>query len=311
MARPVPAPAMLDVCIVGAGPAGLSAALMLGRCRRRVVTIDAGRPRNGRARELHGFLSRDGIAPHALLALGREQLAPYATVRVEEGEVVHAECEADGTFRVALADGRELRARKLLLATGVVDALPALAGLDELYGTSVHHCPYCDGWEQRDRELAAYGKGKSGHGLALELRAWSADVVLFSDGPAGLDEAQRADLARAGVKVVEERIERLVARNGSLRAVLLADGRALARDALFLGTENHQAASLAERLGCGLTHKGAVATGADESTRVPGLYVAGDASGGEQLVVVAAAEAVKAAIAIHRELAAEERRSGG
>jgi thioredoxin reductase len=305
-ARPEPEDVRLDVAIVGGGPAGLSAALVLGRCRRRVVLYDVGRARNAASPALHGFLSRDGIPPQELLAIAHAQLAPYESVSIERVEVLDAEAASSG-FRLRLAGDRTVLARKLLLATGVVDVLPDLGGLAALYGRSVFHCPYCDGWEQRDLPLGAYGRGDSGYGLAFELLGWSRDVILFSDGPADLEAAQRTSLDRHGILLVERRVAALAHRHGALDAVVLDNGERIRRRALFLGAENVQASALALRLGCGLTPRGAVATGKSESTCVPGLFVAGDASGGEQLVVVAASEGVKAAIAIHRELAMEDR----
>src|SRR5687768_7612451 len=150
------AEASYDVLIVGGGPAGLSAALVLGRCRRRVLVCDAGRPRNAASHGLHGFLTRDGIKPSEFLEIARQQLRPYDTVELKQTEVTSARRLANG-FELTLANGESVSARKLLLATGVVDELPALDGLPDFYGRSVFHCPYCDGWEVRDQPLAIYG----------------------------------------------------------------------------------------------------------------------------------------------------------
>jgi thioredoxin reductase len=298
---------MYDVVIVGAGPAGLSAALILGRCRRSVLVFDSGRPRNGPSQALHGFLTRDGIAPLQLRAIAREQLEAYSTVEVRDGEVVDAAC-VDGRFEVTSRTGERVQARKLLLATGVVDNLPGLEGFADLYGTSVFHCPYCDGFELRDEPMAVYGRGARGRGLALELTAWTRDIVLCTDGDTSLDDEDRGKLARNGIGVREEPIARLEGRDGILEAVVFASGDRLPRRALFFTTGQWQQSDLAERLGCELNDKGTVHTGRHETTHLRGLYVAGDASRAVQWVVVAAAEGAEAAFDINTDLTKEDLR---
>ena len=206
---------------------------------------------------------------------------------------------------VFAADGSELASRKLLLATGVVDEFPPLDGLDELYGTSVHHCPYCDAWEWRDRPLAVYGAGETGPALALSLTNWSADVLLCTGG-SPLAEGWMGRVAAAGVAVREERVLRLEGRGGRLERVVFAGGDAVERSALFLCGRQRQRSPLAERLGCRFTEKGTVDTGKCEATNVPGLYVAGDASKEAQFVIVASAEGAEAGMAIHKALMEEE-----
>ena len=170
-----------DVIIVGAGPAGLSAALVLGRCRRRVLVLDTDKPRNYASAALHAFLTRDGIHPQELRRIGREQLSQYDTVTLAQREATAARCVDDG-FEVTLAGGERLRCRKLLLATGVVDELPPIEGVQELYGRSVFHCPYCDGWESRDQPVAVYSRTSKGVAFAIQLKVWSRDLVLCTDG---------------------------------------------------------------------------------------------------------------------------------
>jgi len=299
---------LYDVIIVGAGPAGLSAALMLGRCRRSVLVCDTGRPRNAAARALHGYLTRDGISPLEFLALSRQELEQYDTIELRSLEVVSAECREDRRFDVTLGSGEHARSRKLLIATGVVDNLPAIDGFRELYGSGVFHCPYCDGWEHRDQPIAVYGRGDRGLGLSLELTVWSRDLVLCTDGPSEIDDDGRARLTRNGIGVREEKIARLQGTGGALEHVVFQSGEQLPRRALFFTTGQFQRSDLSIQLGCEFNAKGTVRTGKYESTHLPGLYVAGDASRAVQWVVVAAAEGAEAAFAINTDLIKEDLR---
>ena len=294
-----------DCIVVGAGPAGLSGALMLGRCRRSVLVCDTGEPRNAQSAGLHGYLTRDGMKPGEFLRLARQDLELYPTVEFHSGEVIEAR-RTSGGFSVVCAGGLRLTARKLLLATGVVDEVPDIDGIRELYGRSVHHCPYCDAWEWRDQPLAVYGRGEAGMALALGLTVWSDDVVLCTDGPSGLSEEEAEGLNQAGIEVREDSVIRLEGQDGLLDRVVFAEGDPLPRRALFFCSGQHQRSHLAEQLGARLNAKGTVETGKCEATNVPGLYVAGDASKDVQFVVVAAAEGSEAGMAINKALLKED-----
>jgi thioredoxin reductase len=294
---------MYDVIIVGGGPAGLSAATILGRCRRRVLLCDDGHYRNDASRALHGYLTRDGVHPAELRRIGREQLSRY---EIEIRNVRVAQAQAlEGRFELTLEDGNLLLCRRLLLATGVVDKVPEVEGMDRFFGNGVFHCPYCDGWEVRDRPLAAYGVGRSGAGLALSLRTWSADVTLLTDGPARLAATELDRLTRHRISVRSQKITRLEG-SESLEQIVFRDGSTLAVRAIFLNAGQTQRCDLASGLGCIFNRRGTVRTGELEKTNIPGLYVAGDASRDVQLAVVAAAEGAKAAIAINTSLQQED-----
>jgi thioredoxin reductase len=293
------------VVIVGGGPAGLSAALILGRCRRSVLVFDSGKPRNRRSQGLHGYLTRDGVHPHDFLELARGELEKYETVEIRDEEVVDAAC-LESEFRVTLAGGDEVSSRKLLLATGVVDNLPEIDGFRELYGTSVFHCPYCDGWEMRDQPLAIYGNGHRGVGLSLELTVWSRDLVLCTDGQAEIDQPDRDRLTRNGISIREDRVARLMGTGGVLSEIVFITGPPLVRRGLFFSTGQYQRSDLLERLGCRFNDKGTVRTGPYETTHLRGMFVAGDASRAVQWVVVAAAEGAEAAFAINTDLIKED-----
>ena len=311
MSEPDLRPYLWDAIVVGGGPAGLNAALVLGRCRRKVLLFDDGKPRNAASHALHGFLSRDGIAPAQLLALGREQLAPYASVVIDAARVVDA-ARTDTGFSVRTSDGRSFRTRKLLLAAGVIDTLPEQPGFRELYGVGVFHCPYCDGWEMRDRPLAIYGRGDDkGGGLALEMTLWSRDIVLCSDGSSGLSADYRRRLHRHGISVREERIMRLEAGISvpyqASFDIVFQSGPVLRRAAIFFNTGRRQSTDLAARLGCDMYDpKGCTVDNYQQMTHVPGLYVAGDASRDVLQAVVAAGEGAQAAMGINRALLHED-----
>jgi thioredoxin reductase len=283
---------------------------MLGRCLRRVVVLDAGRQRNRRSRGIHGYLTRDGTPPAEFLRLAQQELGRYETVTIRSGTARHATRTAGG-FTVDTADGSRYFGRKLLLATGVADDLPDLEGLDALYGTSVHHCPYCDAWEWRDRPIAVYGGGEPASGLALTLRWWSDDVMLCTGGEGEISENHLGRLMEAGIAIRKDPLVRLEGTAGQLDRIVFATGESVARSALFLVMEQRQQCDLAALLGCRFTEKGAVDTGSCEATNVPGLYVAGDASKEAQFVVVAAAEGAEAGMAIHKALLREELERGG
>jgi len=297
-----------DVLVVGGGPAGLSAALVLGRCRRRVVVCDAGRPRNAAAPHAHGFLTRDGMPPLEILAEGRRELQAYG-VDLRRTEVTGVTTGPHG-ITATLQNGDTIAARKLLLATGVQDALPDLPGLRDYYGTSIHHCPYCDGWENRDRPLAVYGRPEEASGLAISLLTWSRDVVVCTNGRA-LGPRARRRLDTAGIRARTERITALEGADGRLARIVFARGPALDRHALFFNTGQTQQSTLAAQLGCQFTGSGHVRCDRKGRTGVPHLFIAGDANGDVQFVVVAAAEGAKAAVAINKELQADDCAAAG
>lgn len=296
--------AMFDTIIIGGGPAGQSAALVLARCRRRIIVVDAAEPRNRRAVAMHGYLTRDGINPLEFLRLGRAEIHRYGVPRLRDR--VAAARRLGAGFEIRCQSGTRLQARKLLLATGVVDELPSLAGLDSLYGVSVHHCPYCDGWEWRDRRLAAFGRGPDGAHLALTLLQWSADVVVVSDRKTTLSARQHRLLSGRGIRVAARPVARLEGARGMLRRIVFDDGTSEPRDALFFNTGQRQASQLARKLGCEVDRHHGIKADRRQCTSEAGVFVAGDAERDVQFVIIAAAEGATAAVAINAELHRED-----
>jgi thioredoxin reductase len=300
-----------DVAIVGGGPAGLSAAVVLGRARRRVVLFDDGRPRNHAAGRMNCYLGHDAIAPDALRELGRKEARHYGVELIDAKMLAARRLEASGKelagFELQTAD-HGFVARTLLLCTGVVDVLPEIPNIRDFYGRSVHHCPYCDGWEHRDERLVAFGKtAKAAVELALSLRSWSPHVTACSHG-AGFNDEQRARLARNEVALRQEPIIEMRGTGGVLKELAFDSGPPLKCDALFFSSEQFQRSPLAEQLGVESDDNDFMRTGKKQTTRVRGLFLAGDADGEVQFAIVAAAEGAVAAVAINHILQEDDRR---
>ena len=300
-----------DVLIIGAGSAGLSAALTLGRCLRRVLLANGGRPRNENSPGVHGFLTRDGIRPAELLRLGHEQLRPYDTVEVQDWQIEHLAHHGRGFLATGhgTADDAPVRitARRVLLATGVADVLPPLPGFRELWGRGVLHCPYCHGWEVRGQPLAVYGQGRTVTGLALLVSRWSPDVIVVTDGPGHLTPNARRRLRRHKISIREEPIAQLIASPAQdLRCIKFADGSELERAAVFLHAPQHQRSPLAAQMGARITRSGAVWVNKHAQTSIAGIYAAGDTKPGAQQAMLAAASGSQAAIYINEQLTREE-----
>ena len=296
-----------DVVIAGGGPAGLNAALMLARVRRRVLLADSGQPRNARSAAVHGFLSRDGDDPAQLRRIAREQLAAYPAVRLLDAAVESAARAGDG-FEVALAGGSPARARRLLLATGVTDELPAVEGLARLWGRGVYHCPYCHGWEVRDQPVAVLGGDDAAAHLALNLARLGCDVVLCPDGPLAASEAARDALQAGRVRVCEDLVLGVEGEPGCYVRLSLSPGWTLERRALFVHPALRQRSDLAAQLGCTVLDDGAVQVNELGQTSVPSVHAAGDMCRTPAMpspaaqVVMAAAAGARAAVVIDQEM---------
>lgn len=294
---------MVDVLIVGGSVAGLSAATYLGRMRRQVVVVDGGNPCNRFSHASHGFLSRDGVNPAELLQIARAQLARYTTVTLQTGLVTAIQSQSAG-FSATLADGTTVAARKVLLAMGLRDHLPDLANVEQFWGRSAFHCPYCDGWEVRDQPLAIQGNGEGALHRAKLLLNLTAELVICTDGPATFSEDEWHFLHEHKVRVIETPLIGLEGEGEQLHTLLFADGSTLARHALFLNLRTSQHSDLAAGLGCEIDALGFVKVDAQAHTNVAGVYAAGDMTTPGRTVTFAAAQGAMAGIVLNMALLA-------
>jgi thioredoxin reductase len=297
--------------VIGGGAAGLSAAAVLARARRSVIVIDAGSPRNAPAAGVHSFLSRDGISPAELLSTGRHEVEHYG------GLVVHGQAQdarrADDGFEVTLDDGRIVRARRLVVTTGLVDELPDVPGVRERWGRDVLHCPYCHGWEFRDRPVGILGTGPWAVHKALLFRQWTSDLVLFTHTAPALSEEQDEQMAARGIRVVPGLVESLEVVGDRLAGVRLGDGTVVAREALVVAPRFVARSQVLATLGIVPTAHPLgvgeyIAADATGLTDVPGVWVAGNVADLMAHVVTSAAGGVAAAAAVNADLIAEDTR---
>ncbi len=292
-----------DVVIVGGGPAGLSAALILGRARKRVILFDAGSPRNAAATEIHNFVTRDGIAPAEFRRVAREQLVPYASVEVEDARV-DAVTPEGGLLTVQIGT-RTLVARRLLLCVGMIDVMPDLPGFRELWGKSIFQCPYCHAWEVKDRAFGVLAPSPMMLEFSFVLTSWTRDLVVFTGGAFPVADDLRARLEAARIRVDERPIRALHEKNGHLEAVELSDGERVRRDVLFARPQQIQV-PLVQSLNLALDEKGFVRVDAfTKKTSVPGIHAAGDLATMAQAAIAAASEGTMAAAMINHELTIE------
>lgn len=291
--------------VVGGSFAGLAAAIQLGRARRRVLVVDAGKPRNRFAHSSHGFLGQDGRSPAEILDTFRAQILAYPTVRFQDAEVSDAHSNGEGDFTVVLSSAERLGAQRLILATGVADELPPVPGIEERWGVTVVHCPYCHGYEVADRRLGVLAGSEKAVHQALLLLDWSDDVTLFTYGAFELTADQHAALTARGVCVEEQPVEELVGSAHELAGVRLRNGSLVEIDALFTASRIRMASPLAERLGCALDESPLgpiVRTDARQETTVPGVYCAGDAARAPHNAMWAAADGAMAGVMAHQSL---------
>lgn len=292
---------MFDVVIIGGSSAGLSAALVLGRSLRDIVVIDDQQPCNRFSHASHGFLTRDGVQPSELLRIASEQLQHYPTVARKMATALHIQ-KGDTGFEITNSDDSKLQARMVLLATGLRDELPPLEGIEGLWGKSVFHCPYCDGYEVRGKAIAVYGEDETALHQVMMLRNWTDNLTLCAAGGWELTVAQRARLARYGIKIVEQPIAALESADTQIRTVRFTDGRSLDCDALFIRPKTTHRTPFAHDLGCKVDERNVVQVDLRGRTSVEGVYAAGDLSSPMRSVAISVAQGAAAGYGINADL---------
>ncbi|HZG81985.1 MAG TPA: NAD(P)/FAD-dependent oxidoreductase [Brevibacillus sp.] len=300
----------LDVVIIGGGPAGLNAALVLGRARKNVAVIDEGSPRNAVTRNTHGFLTRDGVSPSEFRRIAQEEISAYPSVSFVADTAVSI-TGTDGQFLITTAQGKTFASKKLLFTVGMKDQPLDVPGLAEVYGKSAFVCPYCDGWELRDKPLVVISKGAGVMHFAPLLSGWTNRFTICTNGPVELTEEQREELRMHRVPVFDTPIRSIDSIDGIVQQVVLADGTIIPCEGIFFSPELVIGSDLPQSIGCHITETGTVVVDDFGKTNVPGVYSAGDAASRMHQAIAAAAKGAFAAAAINNELNMEAWKRNG
>ncbi|WP_077622610.1 NAD(P)/FAD-dependent oxidoreductase [Sediminibacillus massiliensis] len=297
---------LLDCIIVGGGPAGLNASLVLGRARKNIILFDEDKPRNGVTHESHGFITRDGTTPSEFKRIGKQELAKYPTIAIKNEKVEDVKKEND-SFLIHTEGGDVYRSKKIILATGLKDVLPNIKGIEEFYGKSLFSCPFCDGWEWKDQALAVITENERAFHLAKLVSNWSRNLVICTNGKKVLSNEEKEVLNNKQITIMEDRIAALQGNNGQLEKILFNNGKELLRNGGFVTADLVQATSLPEKLGCRFNAIGGIDTDDFGRTNIEGVYACGDNSliAPAQLII-AASEGSRAAIGMMSEFVEED-----
>jgi thioredoxin reductase len=295
---------LIDVGIIGGGPAGMNAALVLGRARKSVVVIDEGRPRNRVTRESHGFLTRDGINPSEFRRIAKEQINAYPSVHFVEDTAVTI-TGTDGNFQITTTQGMTYRSKKLLFAVGMKDLPLDINGLTAVYGKSAFVCPYCDGWELRDQSLVLIVKGARALHSAKMLSGWTNQYTICTDGPDEWTDEQREELKQHNVPTFDSPIQRIESSDGMVQRVVLEDGTIIPCTGIFFAPKLVTGSDLPQAIGCQITEAGTIIVDGFGKTNIPGIYSAGDAASELYQAITAASLGALAGVSINGELLAE------
>ncbi|MED1460009.1 NAD(P)/FAD-dependent oxidoreductase [Bacillus safensis] len=295
---------LLDCAIIGGGPAGLSAALVVGRGRKQVIVFDDELPRNRVTQESHGFITNDGMTPFEIRRAGEADLQKYPNIKIKRSRIVDIQ-KKEERFTLLTHEGDTFKAKKIILATGLQDILPEIEGIHDVYGKTLFSCPFCDGWELKDKALALIAENQRALHMAKLLSNWTKDLIVFTNGHV-LAEEDKVLLTAHSIQVIDVPIVSIDQDNGQLRSLQLANGETVEREGGFVASEFKQSAPFAEKLGCQMTKNTGIETDILGRTTVSGVFACGDNLGGPAQLVLAAAAGSQAGMGVIHELVQEE-----
>lgn len=297
---------ILDCAVIGGGPAGLNAALVLGRSRRKTILFDDNKPRNAVTSESHGFITRDGIHPQEFKRVAQEELSRYPDVRIVKQQV-HRINKENNLFQVETGNGEVYSAKKIILATGFKEVLPVIPRVKEFYGKSLFSCPFCDGWELRDRPLAVIADDKKAFHMAKIVSNWTNDLIIFTNGSKVLSLEEQELVKSKGISINEKKIATFIGKDGMLESIQFEDETAVQREGGFIASEWKQAASFDSSLEYTLNEQGGIETDSWQRTNAEGVFACGDTRiAGPSQLIIAAGEGSMAAMAVNAELIEEK-----
>ncbi|MBR0591452.1 NAD(P)/FAD-dependent oxidoreductase [Bacillus pumilus] len=296
---------LLDCAIIGGGPAGLSAALVVGRGRKQVIVFDDEMPRNRVTQESHGFITNDGMTPFEIRKAGEADLQNYPNIQIKRSKIVEVQNNEDN-FALLTQEGERFEAKKIILATGLEDILPEIKGMHEVYGKTLFSCPFCDGWELKDKPLALIAENPRALHMAKLLSNWTKDLIVFTNGQQVFAEEEKALLSAHFIQVIDVPIMSIHHENGQMHSLHLANGETVNREGGFVASEFKQSAPFAEKLGCQMTKNAGIETDILGRTTVSGVFACGDNLGGPAQLVLAAAAGSQAGMGVIHELVQEE-----
>lgn len=296
---------LLDCAIIGGGPAGLSAALVVGRGRKQVIVFDDEMPRNRVTQESHGFITNDGMTPFEIRQAGEADLQNYPNIKIKRSRMVEIQ-NNEANFALLTQEGERFEAKKIILATGLKDILPEIKGIHEVYGKTLFSCPFCDGWELKDKPLALIAENPRALHMAKLLSNWTKDLIVFTNGQQVFAEEEKALLSAHFIQVIDVPIMSIHHENGQMHSLHLANGETVKRERGFVASEFKQSAPFAESLGCQMTKNAGIETDILGRTTVSGVFACGDNLGGPAQLVLAAAAGSQAGMGVIHELVQEE-----